>query len=85
MELTTLQKKYYRAVLEKNRTFLYAGAKTTNANRLLNVVINLRKVCNHPFLIDAAEEKETKDCKNKQDYERVLVQHSGKLVLVDKV
>jgi SNF2 family DNA or RNA helicase len=31
VELTSTQKKYYRAILDKNREFLYRGAKS-NAN-----------------------------------------------------
>jgi len=29
VELTSTQKKYYRAILDKNREFLYRGAKST--------------------------------------------------------
>lgn len=29
VELTSMQKKYYRAILDKNREFLYRGAKST--------------------------------------------------------
>lgn len=85
VELTLLQKQYYRAVLEKNRTFLNAGCKSSNVPKLINVVMQLRKVCNHPFLIEGVEDKENKDCVTTEDRLNALVQSSGKLVLVDKL
>ena len=45
VELTLLQKQYYRAVLERNRTWLNRGVKGNNVPKLLNVVMQLRKVC----------------------------------------
>ncbi len=51
VELTSLQKKYYRAILERNREFLNKGCQGSNVPNLLNIVMQLRKVCNHPFLI----------------------------------
>jgi SNF2 family DNA or RNA helicase len=83
VELTTMQKKYYRAIFERNRSFLNMGASGTVAN-LVNVEMELRKCCNHPFLIRGVEEKE---CGNADEYQRAraLVQASGKTVLLDKL
>ena len=50
VELTATQKQYYRAILEKNFNFLSKGSGTTVPS-LLNVMMELRKCCNHPFLI----------------------------------
>lgn len=57
VELTNIQKKYYRAILEKNFAFLSkggAGGGGGNANvpNLLNTMMELRKCCNHPYLIN---------------------------------
>jgi hypothetical protein len=60
VEMTTLQKKYYRAIFEKNRSFLYKGCKGSMPS-LLNIQAELRKCCNHPFLIRGVIEKETKN------------------------
>lgn len=51
VELTNIQKKYYRAILERNFQFL---AKGTNSSvpSLMNTMMELRKCCNHPFLIN---------------------------------
>ena len=48
VELTTLQKQYYRAIFERNREFLYHGC-SGNMPSLMNVEMQLRKCCNHPF------------------------------------
>lgn len=55
--LTPIQKKYYKAIYEKNTSFLFKGAKASNAPSLMNVMMELRKCCNHPFLIRGAEER----------------------------
>nr|CCA16363.1 ChromodomainhelicaseDNAbinding protein 8 putative [Albugo laibachii Nc14] len=83
VELTTLQKKYYRAIFERNRAFLNQGAAGSVAN-LVNVEMELRKCCNHPFLIRGVEEKE---CSRLNEIQRskILVQASGKTVLLDKM
>lgn len=52
VELTNIQKKYYRAILEKNFSFLSKGAGHTNMPNLLNTMMELRKCCNHPYLIN---------------------------------
>ncbi|VDO87466.1 unnamed protein product [Schistosoma curassoni] len=55
VELTNIQKKYYRAIMERNFSFLCKGS-STNAPNLMNIMMELRKCCNHPFLIKGAED-----------------------------
>jgi chromodomain-helicase-DNA-binding protein 7 len=46
VELTALQKQYYRAIYERNTEFLLRGIKDKwNAPNLMNVMMELRKVC----------------------------------------
>jgi len=85
VELTSLQKQYYRAVLEHNRAFLSKGVKPGNTPNLLNIVMELRKVCNHPFLIRGVEERHTSPSQPLEDYYKTLIQASGKFVLLDKL
>ncbi|CAB9497972.1 CHD3-type chromatin-remodeling factor CHR7 [Seminavis robusta] len=59
VELTSIQKTYYRAIFEHNHAFLNMGATRTNAPKLMNIQMELRKVCNHPFLLDGVEHRET--------------------------
>lgn len=51
VELTNIQKKYYRAILEKNFSFLAKGVGQANVPNLVNTMMELRKCCNHPYLI----------------------------------
>jgi SNF2 family DNA or RNA helicase len=57
VELTSLQRNVYRQIYENNGTLLVKGPKGAQAVSLRNVVIQLRKVCNHPWLIDGVEEQ----------------------------
>ncbi|XP_054161292.1 chromodomain-helicase-DNA-binding protein 7-like, partial [Oppia nitens] len=54
VELTNIQKKYYRAILERNFQFLSKGGSYTNMPNLMNTMMELRKC--HPFLLNGAEE-----------------------------
>lgn len=87
VELTALQKRYYRAILERNFAFLAKGSKGNNAPNLVNTMMELRKCCIHPFLIKGSEERILSEC-GAQSHEEVMqcmIQASGKLVLVDKL
>jgi hypothetical protein len=43
------------------RLFLYRGCERSNLPGLMNIEMQLRKTCNHPFLISGAEKKEVGD------------------------
>lgn len=46
VELSSVQKTYYKAILDKNREFLYRGVSaTSNVPSLVNVMMELRKCC----------------------------------------
>lgn len=85
MELTTVQKQYYRAIFERNRSFLTRGAANAAPAALVNIEMELRKCCNHPFLLRNSEQRETLGCKTKAERAEVLVACSGKMVLLDKL
>lgn len=53
VEMTNVQKTIYKALYEKNKDMLIKGLASTNAynTNLNNLEIQLRKCCNHPFLI----------------------------------
>lgn len=59
VEMTSFQKQYYRAIFEHNHAFLNIGATRQTAPKLMNIQMELRKVCNHPFLLDGVEHRET--------------------------
>ncbi|XP_074525320.1 chromodomain-helicase-DNA-binding protein 6 isoform X2 [Halichoeres trimaculatus] len=91
VELTNIQKKYYRAILEKNFSFLSRGANQHNMPNLINTMMELRKCCNHPYLITGAEEKileSFRKCHSPDavDFQlQAMIQAAGKLVLIDKL
>ncbi|XP_027596173.2 chromodomain-helicase-DNA-binding protein 6 isoform X11 [Pipra filicauda] len=91
VELTNIQKKYYRAILEKNFSFLSKGANQHNMPNLINTMMELRKCCNHPYLINGAEEKILEDFRKTHSPEapdfqlQAMIQAAGKLVLIDKL
>lgn len=61
VSLTPIQKQFYKAIYDRNTAFLFKGAKPSNAPSLMNVVMELRKCCNHPFLIRGAEDRIIED------------------------
>lgn len=91
VELTNIQKKYYRAILERNFSFLMKGtASAANIPNLMNTMMELRKCCIHPYLLNGAEDQIQFDYKqaygeDKEAYYKALIQSSGKMVLVDKL
>jgi SNF2 family DNA or RNA helicase len=58
VELTSIQKQYYRAIFEHNHAFLSMGSSKAVAPKLMNIQMELRKCCNHPFLLDGIESRE---------------------------
>lgn len=63
VELTMLQKRYYRAIFDKNRQVLYKGCKAHNKPQLINVEMELRKCCNHPYMVAGVKDRELKKLK----------------------
>ncbi|KAF9614280.1 hypothetical protein IFM89_017081 [Coptis chinensis] len=79
VELSSKQKEYYKAILTRNYEILTrrGGAQIS----LINVVMELRKLCCHAYMLDGVEQ-------NIQDTEeayRQLLESSGKLQLLDKL
>ena len=89
VELTILQKQYYRALYEKNVAFLHKNKrKALDGPSLNNLAMQLRKCCNHLFLLNGVEE-EAREEQNVDEGSLTeadfLVRGSGKLVLLDKL
>eukprot|EP00871_Galdieria_phlegrea_P000345 jgi/Galph1/1310/GphlegSOOS_G5961.1 len=79
--LGPLQAQYYRWILTKNFAMLNAGLKEKggHATTLLNIVMELKKCCNHPYLFEGVEDS------NSVDPLQSLIKASGKLILLDKL
>uniref|UniRef100_A0A672HZ12 Chromodomain helicase DNA binding protein 1-like n=1 Tax=Salarias fasciatus TaxID=181472 RepID=A0A672HZ12_SALFA len=74
--MSVLQKKYYKAVLMKDLEAF--GNDQGNKNRLLNILMNLRKCVDHPYLFDGVEPEPFQIGEH-------LVEASGKLCLLDSL
>ena len=85
-ELTVAQKQYYRALYEKNVKFLHKDKKKAlDGPSLNNLAMQLRKCCNHLFLLNGIEETFRAEQTTKVSEGELLVKASGKLVLLDKL
>lgn len=86
VELTMIQKAYYKAIFERNKVFLFKNAKKgQQMPSLMNIEMELRKCCNHPFMIHGVEQREYATCKTEAEQYKKLVESSGKLVLLGKL
>lgn len=81
VEMTSVQKQYYKWILTKNFNALRKGVKGSMST-FLNIVIELKKCCNHAALIRPAEYEAQQ---NTEDIVQHLLKGSGKLVLLDKL
>lgn len=56
VKMTEMQRKWYQKLLEKDLDAVNgANGKKESKTRLLNIVMQLRKCCNHPYLFEGAE------------------------------
>ncbi|THU68957.1 hypothetical protein C4D60_Mb08t09300 [Musa balbisiana] len=74
--MSQMQKHYYRALLQKDLEVINAGGER---KRLLNIAMQLRKCCNHPYLFQGAEPGPPYTTGDH------LITNAGKMVLLDKL
>lgn len=88
VELSDVQTEYYKNILTKNYSALTAGAKGGHFS-LLNIMSELKKASNHPYLFDNAEERVLEKfgdgSKSRENILRGMIMSSGKMVLLDKL
>ncbi|KAK6866017.1 SNF2 family N-terminal domain-containing protein [Apiospora arundinis] len=78
--MSDMQIKWYQKILEKDIDAVNgAGGKRESKTRLLNIVMQLRKCCNHPYLFEGAEPGPP------YTTDEHLVFNSGKMALMDKL
>jgi SNF2 family DNA or RNA helicase len=79
--LSAMQRAWYKRLMEKDIDAVNGAVKDNKSSktRLLNICMQLRKCCNHPYLFDGAEPGPpfTTD--------QHLVDNCGKMVLLDKL
>ncbi|CAI5526384.1 unnamed protein product [Closterium sp. Naga37s-1] len=74
--MSEVQRNYYRALLQKDIKVLNSGGERS---RLLNIAMQLRKCCNHPYLFQGAEPGPPFIT------DEHLIEASGKMVLLDRL
>ncbi|XP_050735075.1 chromodomain-helicase-DNA-binding protein Mi-2 homolog isoform X6 [Eriocheir sinensis] len=83
VELSPLQKKYYKYILTRNFEALNSRGGGQQVS-LLNIVMDLKKCCNHPYLFPAASEEAPK-LPNGMYVTKDLVKASGKFTLLESM
>ena len=78
--MSEMQVKWYKNILEKDIDAVNGAAgKKESKTRLLNIVMQLRKCCNHPYLFDGAEPGPP------YTTDEHLVDNAAKMVMLDKL
>uniref|UniRef100_A0A8C1M1C5 Chromodomain helicase DNA binding protein 4a n=1 Tax=Cyprinus carpio TaxID=7962 RepID=A0A8C1M1C5_CYPCA len=83
VELSPMQKKYYKFILTRNFEALNTRSGGNQVS-LLNVVMDLKKCCNHPYLFPVAAMEAAK-MPNGMYEGSTLTKASGKLLLLHKM
>uniref|UniRef100_A0AAX7TX68 DNA helicase n=1 Tax=Astatotilapia calliptera TaxID=8154 RepID=A0AAX7TX68_ASTCA len=81
VEMSAIQKQYYKWILTRNYKALSKGTKGSTSG-FLNIMMELKKCCNHCYLIKPPEDNEFL---NRAEALQHLIRSSGKLVLLDKL
>ncbi|GMM56041.1 chromatin-remodeling ATPase [Maudiozyma humilis] len=88
VELSDVQTEYYKNILTRNYKALTEGAKGGHFS-LLNVMSELKKASNHPYLFDNAEDRVLQKFGDgrmtRENILRGLIMSSGKMVLLDQL
>ncbi|OAG35335.1 hypothetical protein AYO21_10475 [Fonsecaea monophora] len=84
VELSDIQLEYYKNILTKNYAALNQGAKGQKQS-LLNIMMELKKASNHPFMFPTAEERLVPEGARREEVLRALVTSSGKMMLLDQL
>lgn len=86
VELSDIQTEYYRNIITKNYAALNAGVKGSQIS-LLNVMSELKKASNHPYLFDGAEERVLAKAgsTSRDNILKGIIMSSGKMVLLEQL
>ncbi|XP_053199384.1 chromodomain-helicase-DNA-binding protein 3 isoform X1 [Scomber japonicus] len=83
VELSPMQKKYYKLILTKNFEALNSKGGGNQVS-LLNIMMDLKKCCNHPYLFPVASMEAQKTPSGAYEGS-ALTKSSGKLTLLQKM
>eukprot|EP00494_Astrolonche_serrata_P032410 UN32679 len=84
--MTLLQKKWYKALYEQNyQKLANIGGEAATKTSLINISMELRKCCNHPFLLKGCEDAVSPPGTSDETSYQNLIHSAGKLVLLHKL
>ena len=83
IDMSPIQRKYYKLILTKNYEALQSRQGGGHQS-LLNIVMQLKKCCNHPYLLQAAQD-EAPLTANRMYEGNALIKSCGKLELLVKM
>lgn len=83
VELSDVQLDYYKNILTRN----YAALKDASGQKqsLLNIMMELKKISNHPYMFQGAEERVLNGSSRREDQIKGLITSSGKMMLLDQL
>lgn len=84
VELSDVQLDYYKNILTRNYAALNEGSKGQKQS-LLNIMMELKKASNHPYMFPNAEDKILKGSERREDQLKGLIASSGKMMLLDRL
>ncbi|KAM4054906.1 chromatin organization modifier domain-containing protein [Hirsutella rhossiliensis] len=84
VELSDVQLDYYKNILTRNYAAL-CDATGGHKNSLLNVMMELKKISNHPYMFPGAEERVLAGSTRREDQIKGLIASSGKMMLLDQL
>ncbi|OJD18854.1 hypothetical protein AJ78_01187 [Emergomyces pasteurianus Ep9510] len=84
VELSDIQLEYYKNILTKNYAALNQGSKGQKQS-LLNIMMELKKASNHPFMFPNAESRILEGKTGREEMMRALITSSGKMMLLDQL
>ncbi|CAK4032372.1 related to transcriptional regulator CHD1 [Lecanosticta acicola] len=84
VELSDVQLEYYKNILTRNYAALNAGSKAQKTS-LLNIMMELKKASNHPFMFPNAEDRILAGSESREDQLKALITSSGKMMLIDQL
>ncbi|KAH0544070.1 hypothetical protein FGG08_001688 [Glutinoglossum americanum] len=82
--LSDIQLEYYKNILTRNYSALNQGSKG-HKQSLLNIMMELKKISNHPFMFPSAEERLLAGRESRQEILRITIESSGKMILLNKL
>jgi len=84
VELSDVQLEYYKNILTRNYAAL-SDASGGQKQSLLNIMMELKKISNHPYMFQGVEDRVLNGSTRREDQIKGLIKSSGKMMLLDQL